>query len=92
MEKHLIRKFVYNQDPNVNISTIGISFAFKDIILKSKKEVNLKLIDTTGQEKYRSLSKSYFKNADAVIFLFSLDIKDSLEKIKEWKKLFDENN
>jgi small GTP-binding protein len=84
----IIKRFVYNKYNDDILSTIGISFAFKEITLKNNKKIKLKLVDTAGQERYRSLAKAYFKNAEAVLYIFSLDKKESLEKIKEWKNLF----
>ena len=88
----IIKRYVYNKFELDNISTIGINFAFKKIKLKNNQKVKIKLIDTAGQEKYRSLNKTYFKNAEAVLYVFSHDKENSLENIKIWKKLFNENN
>ena len=74
------------------MSTVGLTFSFKEIVLNNKKKVKLKLIDTGGQEKYRALSKSYFKNADGVLFVYSINDEDSFNHIKEWITLFNENN
>ena len=87
----ILRRFLYKLFDSNSISTIGLSFAFKDIILKNKEKVQLKLIDTGGQEKYRALAKSYFKNAEGVFFVYSIDNEESFENIKEWINLFNEN-
>ena len=87
----IIKRYIYALFEEDIMSTIGINFAFREITLKDKTKVTLKLIDTAGQEKYSALSKSYFKNADAVLYVFSLDIIGSYEKIKEWKNVFREN-
>ena len=50
------------------------------------------MVDTAGQEKYKSLSKSYFKNADGVLFVFAIDDLQSFQNIREWITLFNENN
>jgi small GTP-binding protein len=88
----IIKRYVYNKFEPDNLSTIGINFAFKIITLKNNKKAKIKLIDTAGQEKYRSLGKSYFKNAEAVLYIFSHDKENSFDNIKIWKKLFNENN
>ena len=88
----IIKRYVYSIFEKDKMSTIGINFAFKDIVLKNGKKVKLKLIDTAGQEKYRSLSKSYFKNTDGVLFVFSLDNLESFEKMSEWIDLYNEFN
>jgi small GTP-binding protein len=73
------------------ISTIGLNVILKEIKLKNGKNIILKLIDTAGQEKYKALSKSYFKNADAVLFIFSINNEKSFEEVKSWIDLFNEN-
>ena len=88
----IIRRYVYNIFDDNSISTIGLAFSFKDIKLKNKKNVQIKLIDTGGQEKYRALAKTYFKNADAVLFVFGLDDEKSYENMTEWIKSFNENH
>jgi len=67
-------------------------FYFKEIIFKKKKKIKLKFIESAGQEKYRSLPKSYFKNVDVVLFVFSMDDKDTFDRIKDWMELFKSNN
>ena len=84
----ILKRYVYNSFEEDTISTIGLNFGIKEIILKDNTKIKLSLIDTAGQERYRSLSTTYFKNADAVLYVFSLDKKGSYEKIKEWKKMF----
>ena len=88
----LLRRYLENKFDSNIISTFGLTFTFKEIILKNGKKVKLKLQDTAGQEKYRALGKSYFKNADGVFFVYSIDNEESFEKIKEWISLFKEIN
>ena len=88
----IIRRYIYDLYDENFISTIGMSFNYKDITLKNNKKIKLKIIDTGGEEKYRSVSKSYFKNADAVLFVYSIDDQKSFDRIKEWITLFNENH
>ena len=68
----IIRRYIHNIFDENNLSTIGLNFSFKEVKLKNGKSINIKLIDTAGQEKYKALAKSYFKNVDAVLFVFML--------------------
>ena len=86
----ILRRYIYALYDDNSISTIGLSFIFKEIILKNKEKVQLKIIDTGGQEKYRALAKSYFKNAD--LFVYSIENEDSFNNINNWITLFNENN
>ena len=47
-------------------------------------EVQLRLYDTAGQEKYRSLSKTYIRNKDLYLLIFAIDDRSSFDAIKEW--------
>ena len=79
-KKELINRNIFF-DSNT-ILTLGISFSFKDIILKNNKKIRLKLVDSLGQERYRSLSKSYFGSGDAILFTFSLNEPKSFEYLQ----------
>ena len=88
----IFRRFVYSSFEDNTLTTLGLQFSFKDVTLSSGQKIKLKLIDTAGEEKYRSLSKSYFKNADVALFVFSLDNVNSFEHINDWVELFKENH
>ena len=88
----IIRRYIHNIFDENNLSTIGLNFSFKQVKLKNGKSINIKLIDTAGQEKYKALAKSYFKNVDAVLFVFALNNKDSFDSMKNWINLFNENH
>ena len=88
----IIKIFNKNKSDDNISSTIGINFSYKEIIVNKKDKIILKLIDTAGQERYRSLTKSYFKNIDAVLFVFSLNDKDTFHTIIEWMESIKNNN
>ena len=88
----IIRRYANNIFDESILSTVGVGFAFKEIELTNKKKIKLKLIDTAGQEKFKSLAKSYFKNVDGVLFVYSFDINESFENLKEWIQLFNSNH
>ena len=87
----IFKRFAHNKFDEDTMSTIGLAFADKKLTLKSKEKVQLKLVDTGGQERYRSLAKSYYKNADGVLFVFAHNDKESFDNIKDWIQLYDEN-
>ena len=49
-KKNIIKRFVNGNFMEHTITTIGISFSFKEVILKDGTKVSLKLIDTAGQK------------------------------------------
>ena len=87
----IIKRYISDIFDNNSLSTIGIEFSIKEMTLKNGKKIKLKLMDTGGQELYRSLSKSYFKNSDGVLFVFALNNEQSFTDISEWINFFNEN-
>jgi len=88
----IINRYVKNEFDNNLSSTLGMNFAYKEILFNNGDKIMLKLVDTAGQEKYRALTKSYFKNVDAVLFVFSMNDIGSFDTINDWMDLFKENN
>ncbi len=91
----IIKKYAFNIFDENSLTTVGINYVFKDVTIKSKKKnikIKLKLIDTAGQEKYKAITTTYFKNADGVFFVYSLEDELTFTNMKEWIKLFRENN
>ena len=88
----IFRRYVYNTFEDNTMSTIGLQFSFKDVTLDNNITLKLKLLDTAGQEKYKSLSKSFFRNAHAALFVFALNRMETFQHITEWVELFKENH
>lgn len=64
-------------------STIGVDFFIKIMDVDYKK-YKLQIWDTTGQEKYNSITKSFYRNARFVIFLFDLNNDRTFLNLKKW--------
>jgi small GTP-binding protein len=65
------------------ISTIGIDFYTK--IQKSGDTlVKLQIWDTAGQEKFRAITKAYYRGAAAVILVYSIDDRKSFIDVENW--------
>ena len=84
----LLQRFIFDKFYERTKSTLGLDYANKEIKLKNDKMILLKLFDTAGQEKFRSLSKSYFRNADGVLFVYSVNDIKSFENIRDWIQKF----
>jgi GTPase SAR1 family protein len=41
-------------------------------------------MDTAGQERYNSLSESYYKQADCCLLMYDITSRDSFEKIEDY--------
>ena len=63
--------------------TIGVEFkCFTTKI--GDDSVKLNIWDTAGQEKFRSVSKAYFRNAVGAVLVYSLNDRDSFDDLGRW--------
>ena len=49
-------------------------------------DVHLLLWDTAGQEEYDSITKAYYRGAQACVLVFSTTDRDSFMAVEEWKR------
>ncbi|CAF5135531.1 unnamed protein product, partial [Rotaria socialis] len=55
------------------------------------KTVKLQLWDTAGQEKFFNITRSYYRNADAIILVYDRTDASSFQNIARWMRNIDEN-
>jgi small GTP-binding protein len=70
------------------ISTIGIDFNIKSFVVNDKK-VKLQIWDSCGQERFNSLTRSYYRNTDAFIICYDISSNKSFENAQFWLKELD---
>ena len=87
----ILKRFVNQKFDEDMISTIGFGFSSKQITLKNGSKIKFKLVDTAGQENFRSLNNSYLKNAEGIFFIFSHNSRKSFENITYWIDSIKEN-
>ena len=80
----IIKRFISGKFETKTISSIGFGSFNKEIELKNGTKIKLNIIDTAGQENYKTLSASYLKNADGYLLIFSHNNKKSFEDLSGW--------
>jgi len=53
-------------------------------VMVGNKEVKLTVTDTAGQERFRTLTSSYYRNADAILVVFDITNDDSYTDVPAW--------
>lgn len=66
-----------------SISTVGIDMK-KKFIKRNDKKIQLNIIDTAGQEKFKAIATSYFKNVDGIIIVYDISQLKSFQDVKLW--------
>ena len=72
-------------------STIGSDVTIYYIKYKEKK-YKLNFRDTSGQEKYKSITRNILRNTDGVLFVYDISNKDSFNDLESWIDLYKEEN
>ncbi|KAH8821713.1 P-loop containing nucleoside triphosphate hydrolase protein [Xylogone sp. PMI_703] len=73
-------------DSESSTATIGVDFKVKKLSVHGKP-YRLNLLDTAGQERFRTLSNSYYRGAHGVILVYDISRRDSFLAMDAW---FDE--
>ena len=74
-----------------NVSTVGIDrrtidmkCEFDENGKKIEKNILISLTDTAGQERFKAITRSYYKGSDAAILIYDITDKKTFNHVKEW--------
>ena len=63
--------------------TIGVDFKIRTSDVDGKK-VKMQIWDTAGQEKFKTLTQSYYRGSHGVVVAYDITDRDSFAKVAEW--------
>ena len=66
-------------------ATVGFEFLVFNVKLNDKV-IKLQIWDTCGQELYRSLISSFYRNASLAMMVYAIDSRESFNHIESWLK------
>jgi len=66
-------------------ATIGVDFKVKKLSIKGKPHRVL-LFDTAGQERFRTLTSSYYRNAQGVLLVYDISNRETFTTMEYWFK------
>jgi len=72
-------------------STIGICDTIFYAYIKNEK-YKIKIVDTAGQENYRSIVSSFIKGMDGLLLFIDVTNKKSFKSLDYWKNFINDNN
>ena len=65
------------------MNSIGVDFKLKNIEIDNKR-IKLQVWDTAGEERFRTITTSYYKGAQAIVVVYYITDKESFEHVKNW--------
>jgi len=83
----LFKKITSEKFENNIISTIGIDKRTLYITINTQegvKDVEIQLFDTAGEEKFRSISISYFRGSNGLLVMYDITKNDTFQNLSDW--------
>jgi small GTP-binding protein len=87
----LFKKITTGVFMDKNVSTVGIDRRTIDLKCefdengkKVEKNISISLTDTAGQERFKAITRSYYKGSDAAILIYDITDKKTFNHVKEW--------
>ena len=65
------------------MNSLGVDFKLKNIDIDNKK-IKLQIWDTSGIERFRKITQSYYKFSQAVLICFDITDRESFEHVRNW--------
>jgi small GTP-binding protein len=81
----IINQYITNVFNEEQLTTTGATYSTKKLLIESKKKtISFEIWDTAGQEKYRSLTKMFYKDSSIVIMVYDITNEESFNDIKNY--------
>ncbi|EAY23387.1 hypothetical protein TVAG_070500 [Trichomonas vaginalis G3] len=79
----MLLRFADNSFEENFLSTIGVDFKVREIDVDGKR-VKLQIWDSAGQERFRNITTSYYRNCGGIIIVYDITRHDTFTKVTEW--------
>ena len=79
-----LMKYTDKSFQEVHMSTIGLDYRLKTMTLKNGKNIKLQIWDTAGQDRFRAITKNYYKGANGIILIYDVTSIQTYENVKNW--------
>ena len=81
----IISRYISINFSSLFAATPGASFTVKTVFIREyKQSIRFEIWDTAGQEKYRSLTKVFYKSAQVCILVYDITRRSSFEELKKY--------
>ena len=76
-------RFVEDSFTHNHISTIGVDYKIK-LVNMNKQFIKLQIWDTAGQDRFRCITKNYFRGSDGIMLIYDITNQSSFNNIRNW--------
>ena len=93
-KSNILTRYLKNEFKIDSKSTVGVEFGSKKLTIKGTK-IKCQIWDTAGEERYRSITSTYYKGSKGCFLVYDITSESSFENIDKWygeiKKAADKN-
>ncbi|KAK5986218.1 hypothetical protein GCK32_004917 [Trichostrongylus colubriformis] len=79
----LVQRFTQGIFNHNTLATVGVDFRVKNVNVDND-EVKLQIWDPSGQERFRTIVHLYYRNAEAVVFVYDLTHQRTFDRLPDW--------
>ncbi|CAI5499162.1 unnamed protein product [Closterium sp. Naga37s-1] len=87
----LILRFSEDEFRSDLTSTIGVDFLIRTMEIDGEP-VKMSIWDTAGQEKFRTITEAYYRNAHGIILVYDITDPKSFNNVRGWIKSIEEHS
>jgi len=80
----ILERFTSQKFSQFQKCTINVEFKQKTVILDSHTCADLSIWDTAGEEKFRSLTKNYYRDAQGILLLYDVNDRKTFLDLNKW--------
>ena len=80
----LMNRFLFDKFDPESMPTLGAQSKPRIIEVPGEGQIKLTLWDTAGQEKFKSLTRMYFQDAEAALIVYDTTFQESFESAGKW--------
>ena len=79
-----LMKYTDKTFQDIHMATIGLDYRLKTMKLKGGKNIKLQIWDTAGQDRFRAITKNYYKGSHGIILIYDVTNLQTFENVKTW--------
>ena len=80
----LLLRYCDESFQDIHLATIGLDFRLKTLNLDNNKKIKAQIWDTAGQDRFRAITKNYYRGANGILLIFDITDRSSFEHIRNW--------
>ena len=81
----ILNRYITNDFNDTYASTLKIDFKTKIMNINDNVRAKLHIWDTCGDEKFRAITRSYYKDAQGILLIYDITKRESFDSIINWQ-------